>query len=94
MRETAVEFKQAGGVGTITLDRPPANSYEMTFMRELDAAIEAANAAPEVKVVILRSASAKFFSAGADIKAFMANSTAANLAMIDMRTVASATRPR
>jgi enoyl-CoA hydratase/carnithine racemase len=36
----------------------------------------------EVKVVILRSASEKFFSAGADIKAFMANDMAANMEMI------------
>jgi enoyl-CoA hydratase/carnithine racemase len=60
-------------VGTITLDRPPANSYEIGFMRDLDQAIEAAEGEAQVKVVILKSASQKFFSAGADIKAFLAN---------------------
>jgi enoyl-CoA hydratase/carnithine racemase len=77
-----VSFTHDGPVGMILLNRPPANSYEINFMRELDAAIEAAVANDEVKVVILRSASEKFFSAGADIKAFMANDTAANMEMI------------
>jgi enoyl-CoA hydratase/carnithine racemase len=77
-----VTFSKDGAVGQITLDRPPANSYEIEFMRELDGAIEAANGDDEVKAVILRSASEKFFSAGADIKAFLANSAADNMAMI------------
>jgi enoyl-CoA hydratase/carnithine racemase len=77
-----VTFSKSGAVGQITLDRPPANSYEIEFMRELDAVIGAANGDETVKVVILKSASEKFFSAGADIKAFLANSTADNMAMI------------
>ena len=77
-----VTFSKNGAVGYITLDRPPANSYEIGFMRELDVAIGEANGDEAVKVVILKSASEKFFSAGADIKAFLANSTADNMAMI------------
>ena len=83
MSDSVVTFSKSGAVGTILLDRPPANSYEITFMQALSAAIDAAEADDAVKVVILRSASAKFFSAGADIKAFMANSSADNMAMID-----------
>lgn len=82
MTEEIVRFEARGKVGTITLDRPPANSYEIKFMQQLGAAIDAAETATDVRVVILQSASEKFFSAGADIKAFMANSTADNLAMI------------
>jgi enoyl-CoA hydratase/carnithine racemase len=82
MADPVVTFIKEGAVGTMTLNRPPANSYEINFMRDLDAAIEAAMGDGEVKVVILRSASEKFFSAGADIKAFMANDTAANMEMI------------
>ncbi|MDX1688990.1 MAG: enoyl-CoA hydratase-related protein [Candidatus Promineifilaceae bacterium] len=82
MSETVVTFSKDGGVGFITLDRPPANSYEIDFMRQLDAAIEAARDDGDVKAVILRSASDRFFSAGADIKAFMANDTAGNMEMI------------
>ena len=79
----AVSFEADGAVGYITLDKPPANSYDKAFMDEMGASIDAAAADDAVKVVIVRSASKKFFSAGADIKAFMANDKAANMAMIE-----------
>jgi enoyl-CoA hydratase/carnithine racemase len=82
MTEPVVAFSKSGALGYITLNRPPANSYEIGFMRALDAAIDAANADAETKVIILKSASEKFFSGGADIKAFLANPTAANMEMI------------
>lgn len=83
MSDPVVTFTKSGATGTITLDRPPANSYEINFMHDLDAAIEKARSDDDVKVVILKSASEKFFSAGADIKAFMANDTDANMEMIN-----------
>jgi enoyl-CoA hydratase/carnithine racemase len=89
MADPVVTFTNDGPVGTITLNRPPANSYEINFMRDLDAAVEAAQDS-SIKVVILRSASTKFFSAGADIKAFMANDTAANMEMIHVAHAALA----
>src|SRR4029079_15698814 len=72
-----------GSVGYITLDKPPANSYDKDFMEEFGGAIDPAASDAGVNAVIVRSASKKFFSAGADIKAFMANDTAANMAMIE-----------
>lgn len=71
-----------GAVGTITLNHPKANSYDLKFMQDLDAAIEAHSANDAVKVVVMQSGLEKFFSAGADIKAFQANSTEANMKMI------------
>ena len=79
----AVELSPEGAVGHIILDKPPANSYDKAFMDELGEAVEAAAIDDEIKVVIVRSASKRFFSAGADIKAFLANDTAANMAMIE-----------
>ncbi len=79
----AVEFSADGAVGYITLDKPPANSYDLAFMEEMEAAVDAAAGDDAVKVVIVRSASKKFFCAGADIKAFLANDTAGNMAMIE-----------
>jgi enoyl-CoA hydratase/carnithine racemase len=67
---------------SITLDKPPANSYDIDYMRELGQAIEAASADAAVRVVVVRSASEKFFCAGADIKAFAANEVDANMDMI------------
>ena len=82
MSAPVVTFSKSDAIGFITLNRPPANSYDINFMRDLDGAIEAANGDTGAKVVILKSASEKFFSAGADVKAFMANPTAANMDMI------------
>ena len=82
MSENFVTFSKEGKVGYLTLNRPPANSYEIVFVSHLDAAISAAEADDEVKVVIVRSASEKFFCAGADIKAFQENSSEANVEMI------------
>ena len=82
MSEQFVTFSKNGKVGSITLNRPPANSYEINFMRQLGAAIDAANADDDVRVVILQSASAKFFSAGADLKAFQEGTTEDSLTMI------------
>ena len=78
----AVSFEGDGAVGFITLDKPPANSYDIDFMRELAATIAAANDDAGVRVVVLRSASKKFFSAGADVKRFLANDVDANMEMI------------
>jgi enoyl-CoA hydratase/carnithine racemase len=68
--------------GSITLEHPPANSYDIDFMRELAAAIDAAGADAGARVVVVRSASEKFFSAGADVKRFLANDVDANMEMI------------
>jgi enoyl-CoA hydratase/carnithine racemase len=77
----AVELTTDGKVGTITLDRPPANSYDLAMMSEFAAAIDEAIAA-DLKAVVLRSASEKFFSAGADVKKFLDGDVEASMEMI------------
>src|SRR6201985_876621 len=79
----AVELSPEAAIGHIILDKPPANSYDKAFMDELGEAVEAVAIDEDIKVVIVRSASKRFFSAGADIKAFLANDTAGNMAMIE-----------
>ena len=66
----AVRFEKQESIGHVVLDRPPANSYDKAFMDELDAAIEEARRDDTVKAILLRSASEKFFSAGADVSVF------------------------
>jgi enoyl-CoA hydratase/carnithine racemase len=78
----AVSFSVDDAVGVITLDKPPANSYDLAFIQELAAAVQDAATDDAVKVVVLRSASEKFFSAGADVKAFNENTVEANMEMI------------
>jgi enoyl-CoA hydratase/carnithine racemase len=76
-----VSFEQNGAIGTITLDNPPANSYDLEVMTEFGAAVSEAISS-DARVVILRSASAKFFSAGADVKKFLEGDVDANMEMI------------
>lgn len=74
--ETAnhVKFDKEGQVGVITLDRPPANSYDYGLLRELGAAIDDARWDDGVRGLVITSSSEKFFCAGADIAAFRAGS--------------------
>jgi enoyl-CoA hydratase/carnithine racemase len=76
----AVTAEARERVGWITLDRPPANSYDAAFLEELDGAIGKV-AEAEVTVAVVRSASDKFFSAGADVKAFLERSAEENMVM-------------
>jgi enoyl-CoA hydratase/carnithine racemase len=78
----SVSFSAHQGIGQITLDKPPANSYDLAFIEELAEAVREAADDDAVKVVVVRSASEKFFSAGADVKAFNENTVEANMEMI------------
>jgi len=66
----AVRFEKQDAIGHIVLDRPPANSYDRAFMEELDAAIDSAAKDDATRAIVVRSASEKFFSAGADVSVF------------------------
>jgi enoyl-CoA hydratase/carnithine racemase len=87
----AVSLSTDAGIGTVLLDKPPANSYDLEYVQELGAAVEEAAGDDDVKVVLLRSASEKFFCAGADIKAFLAGPHERNMEMIETshRTLSS-----
>ena len=76
----AVTAEVRDRVGWITLDRPPANSYDAGFLEELDQSIGQV-AEAEVAVAVVRSASERFFSAGADVKAFLERSADDNMVM-------------
>ena len=66
----SVRLEKQDSVGHIVLDRPPANSYDRSFLDELDSAIEDARRDASVKAIVVRSANERFFSAGADISVF------------------------
>jgi enoyl-CoA hydratase/carnithine racemase len=70
----AVRMEREGAVGVILLDRPPANSYDYDFLKELGAAVDEARFDDDLRAVVVASASEKFFSAGADVVAFRAGS--------------------
>lgn len=63
----AIDFSVEDGIGFITLNRPPANAYDPGMVAELRAAVQRSADDAAVRVVVLRSASPKFFCTGADI---------------------------
>src|SRR5437773_6100244 len=71
----SVRLEKQGGVGVIVLDRPPANSYDYSFLREFASAVDDVRADEDVHAVVVASASEKFFSAGADVSAFASGTT-------------------
>lgn len=78
MTEPVVTFTKSETIGYNTINRPPANSYEIEFIQNLDSAIGSATGDPEIKVAMVRSGSDKLFSACADIEPFAANSSDVN----------------
>jgi enoyl-CoA hydratase/carnithine racemase len=68
-------------VAYVTLDNPPANSYDLAVMQAFAADVDEAIAS-DARVVVVRSASEKFFSAGADVKRFLDGDVDASMEMI------------
>lgn len=71
-----VTFEQAGAVGTVTLRRPEKfNALDIPMLRALETALDAAELAADVRVVLV-SGEGKGFCAGGDIEAWAAMSAA------------------
>lgn len=78
-----INSSQRERVAYLTLNRAPANAYNLDFMRAFYAAIKKLNEDPGVGAVIINSSSSKFFCAGADIQEFQSNDTPANKLMVE-----------
>jgi enoyl-CoA hydratase/carnithine racemase len=63
-----VTYSVDGGIATLALCDPPANTYTYEMMQQLDTCILKARMDNEVHVILLRGDGDKFFSAGANIK--------------------------
>ncbi|HLZ20865.1 MAG TPA: enoyl-CoA hydratase/isomerase family protein [Ktedonobacterales bacterium] len=61
------QIEMDGSVCVLKLNRPPANAHNFAMIRELEGIVNEIRWDPEVKAVVLASASDRFFSAGADI---------------------------
>ena len=59
-----VDLKE--GLGTITLDRPPVNIFNIAMMEEINSALEEWEGMKDLKVILFR-AQGKCFSAGVDV---------------------------
>ena len=75
-------------VAYLSINKPPANGYEIDLLGLLIEEINKINIDDEVKVVVLKSELEKFFCAGADIKVFGKNTVEQNKEMVSVaRTV-------
>jgi enoyl-CoA hydratase/carnithine racemase len=77
----SVTYEADGRVGLITLDNPPANSYDLEVMQAFSDAVDEAIGG-DMRAVVVRSANERYFSAGADVKKFLDGDVDANMAMI------------
>lgn len=76
MAEPLVTFEQNGAIGTITLRRPEKfNALDIPMLRALETALDAAEMAEGVRVVLLRG-EGKGFCAGGDVEAWAQMSAA------------------
>jgi enoyl-CoA hydratase/carnithine racemase len=68
MTEVVTWHTESAGIMVVSLARPPANALGVPILEGMHAAIDAAEQAGDVKVMIVSSALEGFFAAGADIK--------------------------
>ena len=64
-----VRLEVEDGVGTIRLDRPPANAIDLATSRLMGRVFAGFRDDPQLRVAVLRTAGERFFSAGWDLKA-------------------------
>ena len=65
----AIRVSRAGGIFELTLDRPKANAIDLQTSRRMGEAFRSFRDDDSLRVGIVRTAGAKFFSAGWDLKA-------------------------
>lgn len=77
-------YKKIDRLGIITLDKSPANSYDIHFFNKFETILNTIENDKDIAVVILKSGIPKFFCAGADIKVFASNTVEENNKMVAM----------
>lgn len=74
--EKAILVEQAGAIVRVTLNRPPANALDLPTSRSLYEVMQEVSANSEAQVILIASASAKIFCAGADVSTVEAHDVA------------------
>ena len=73
----AIDFTVEEGVAVLSLNRAPANAYNMQMLRDLADAVRRVREDSAVRVAVVRSALPKFFCTGADISTLQDSDRAA-----------------
>ncbi|WP_281646711.1 enoyl-CoA hydratase [Parendozoicomonas sp. Alg238-R29] len=68
----ALILEKRGSLATVTLNNPPANTWTIDSLNQLEKIVNDLNADREIVSLVIVSDSPKFFSAGADLKQFAA----------------------
>ena len=68
MTDALIRVDHAGAVATVWLDNPPVNAVSVRLLHALHAALDAIEADPAIRCVILAGAGEKAFCAGADLR--------------------------
>lgn len=69
---TFVSTERRDAVALVTIDNPPMNALSAALLDELEAEIDALDAAADVRAIVLQGGGERAFVAGADIKEFPA----------------------
>jgi enoyl-CoA hydratase/carnithine racemase len=69
MTDSYVRYELKDHVATLTMDRPPVNALDFQLMDDILAALRCAGNDPDVRAVVINSATEKAFCAGLDLKA-------------------------
>ncbi|SNR31224.1 short chain enoyl-CoA hydratase [Lutibacter agarilyticus] len=76
------QYKKIERLGIITLEKSPANSYDIHFFNEFETILNTIENDQNIAVLLLKSGIPKFFCAGADIKVFASNTVVQNNEMV------------
>lgn len=61
-------FEEENHVATLTINHPPANTWDLATMQDFKQALDTVEANDDTRVVIITGAGEKFFSCGFDLK--------------------------
>src|SRR5689334_25136927 len=67
MAYETIRLDHAGGVSTITLDRPPVNAVSLALLHDVLHALDELEAREATRCIVLTGSGSKAFSAGADL---------------------------
>ena len=62
-----ITYGVAGGLATLTINKPPFNVLDIPMMEEINVALDACLAANDVKLLLITGAGEKAFSAGVEV---------------------------
>ena len=65
-----VQVKVVNHTAQITINNPPANTWDLESLTGLKHVVEQLNALPEIMAIVIHGQGEKFFSAGADLNQF------------------------